>query len=114
MVGHLDVPGLTEPGVPASLSPAAITDLLRGELGYDDALVFTDSLSMGAITTRFTVAEAAVQAIAAGADIALIASLSDVAAVIDALSAAVVDGRISTERLAAALRHVFAAKQIPC
>ncbi len=114
MVGHLDVPGLTEPGVPASLSPAAIGELLRGELGYGDALVFTDSLSMGAITSRFTVAHAVVLAIAAGADIALIASLEDVAAVIDALASAVADGRITAERLASALGHVLAAKHLTC
>ena len=42
MVGHLDVPGLTEGGVPASLSPAAI-GLLRA--GYEfDGLVVTDDL----------------------------------------------------------------------
>ena len=35
----------------------------------DDALVFTDSLDMGAITQRTTVANAAVQAVAAGADV---------------------------------------------
>ncbi|HAQ24347.1 MAG TPA: hypothetical protein DCR10_12430, partial [Acidimicrobiaceae bacterium] len=47
MVGHLDVPGLTE-GVPASLSAAAVTGLLRGEMGFDGVVV-TDDLSMGAV-----------------------------------------------------------------
>lgn len=43
MVGHLDVPDLTEPGLPASLSPAASTGLLRDEYGDEDGLVFTDA-----------------------------------------------------------------------
>ena len=45
MVGHLDVPDLTEPGLPASLSPAAIDGLVAAvnagrlsEARVDDAL----------------------------------------------------------------------------
>ena len=55
MVGHLDVPDLTESGLPASVSPAAI-GLLRG--GYEfDGLVMTDDLAaMQAILSRFSVA----------------------------------------------------------
>ena len=47
MVGHLAVPGLTD-GVPASLSAAAVTGILRGEMGFDGVVV-TDDLSMGAV-----------------------------------------------------------------
>ena len=36
MPGHLRVPGLTG-DLPASLSAAALTGLLRGELGFDRA-----------------------------------------------------------------------------
>jgi beta-N-acetylhexosaminidase len=114
MVGHLDVPGLTEPGLPASLSPAAITGLLRGQLGYLDALVFTDALGMGAIAERFTVTDAAVRAIAAGADVALVGSPADVPPVIDALAAAVDAGTITHDRLAVALTDVLTAKHLLC
>jgi beta-N-acetylhexosaminidase len=115
MVGHLDVPDLTEEGRPASVSAAAITDLLRGELGYADAIVFTDSLSMGAIAERFTVPDAAVAAVAAGADVALLASVDDAAPVIDAMEAAIGAGTLTEPRVNDAVRHVLAAKHVdPC
>jgi beta-glucosidase-like glycosyl hydrolase len=60
MVGHLSVPGLTEQGVPATLSPSAYR-YLRERAGVD-RLLMTDSLSMEAISfgMRLTPAQAAV------------------------------------------------------
>ena len=48
MVGHVHYAALEEDVRPASLSPAMITGLLRGELGFR-GLVMTDDLDMGAI-----------------------------------------------------------------
>lgn len=110
MVGHLDVPGLTD-GIPASLSKAAVTDLLRTELGHD-GLVVTDSLIMGAVTDRFTVSRAAVMALNAGVDLAMVGGLSDVSATTTAIGAAVADGTLSVERLNAAATNVLRAKGI--
>lgn len=108
MVGHVDVPGLTEPGMPSSLSPA-VYDLLRNEIGFD-GVVFTDDLSgMKAVTTRFSTAQAVERSIAAGADVALLATY-DPAPYIDTLVAAVNAGRITTHRLDSAVAHVLAAK----
>lgn len=56
---------------PATLSKAILTDLLRGELGYDGVII-TDDLEMGAIEKRGSVAEAALRAFLAGADCLLI------------------------------------------
>src|SRR6185295_18684043 len=71
MVGHMQVPGLTDTD-PASLSKAAY-DLLRSG-GYGGrpftGLVFTDDLSsMGAINQRYSVEEAVLRALQAGADV---------------------------------------------
>lgn len=108
MVGHLDVPGLTEPGTPSSLSPR-VYDLLRTEIGFD-GVVFTDDLSgMKAVTGRFSTAQAVERAIAAGADVALLATY-DPAPHINTLVAAVNAGRISMERIDSAVAHVLAAK----
>jgi beta-N-acetylhexosaminidase len=85
--GHLTVPGLTEEGLPTSLSPAAITGLLRGELGYTDALVLSDALEMGAVGRVATVPEAAVLALVAGADVALYSGTALTGAVIGVGSA---------------------------
>lgn len=116
MVGHLDVPGLTDAErVPASLSHAAITDLLRGEYGYADALVFTDALGMKAITNSFSVPESAERAIAAGADVVIFTSTDETPLVIDRLIDAVDTGRVDEQRLDEAVVRVLAAKGIdPC
>ncbi|MFT7698775.1 MAG: beta-N-acetylhexosaminidase [Candidatus Krumholzibacteriia bacterium] len=55
-------------GQPASLTPEFIDGLLRGELGFD-GVVITDSIDMRAIAAEFSPGEAAVAAVAAGADI---------------------------------------------
>src|SRR2546428_11909932 len=57
---------------PATLSRATLTGLLRGELGFDGPVV-TDDLRMGAIEQRWGLETAAVTALAAGADILLLA-----------------------------------------
>src|SRR3984957_4248425 len=74
MVGHLQVPGLTG-GEPASLSRAAV-QLLRTGTGYNapafDGPVFTADLSsMAAVNERYSVPEAVLRSLQAGADVAL-------------------------------------------
>ena len=62
--------------LPSSLSPAIISKLLRGELGYD-GLVLTDDLEMGAIVENYGIGEACKMAIAAGADMLAICAEVD-------------------------------------
>ena len=108
MVGHLDVPGLTETGVPASLSPAAV-GLLRS--GYEfGGLVLTDDLSaMRAVLDRFATPEAAERALAAGADVLLLTHPTDLEAVLDRLEEGVSLGRVPDRRLDAAIARVVTA-----
>ena len=99
MVGHLDVPGLTAPGVPASVSPEAMT-LLRTGVGYGAAPyngpIFTDDLGgMAAITDRYSIPGAVEAALVAGADVALWITTAEVPAVLDQLEQAVAAGRLS-------------------
>ncbi|MCS5697455.1 glycosyl hydrolase family 3 [Cyanobium sp. FGCU-52] len=98
MTAHLLLPAL-DPERPATLSPAVLTQLLRGELGFGGLLV-TDALVMEAITGRWGAGEAAVLALAAGADLVLMPADADQA--IDAIVAAVETGRLSLERIEAA------------
>jgi beta-glucosidase len=98
MTAHLLLPAL-DPDRPATLSPAVLTELLRGELGFG-GLVVTDALVMEAITGRWGAGEAAVLALEAGADLVLMPADADQA--IDAIVAAVEAGRLELERIEAA------------
>lgn len=103
MLGHLEVPGLTEPGVPASISPAAVA-FLRDGTGYGAAPftgpVFTDDLSgMQAITDRYDIADAVQAALVAGVDQALWLTTTDVPRVLDHLEDAVASGALTQSRV---------------
>lgn len=110
MLGHLEVPGLTEPGQPATLSPAAY-DLLRSGEGYGghpyNGVIFTDDLSgMRAITDHFSIPDAVLQSLIAGADSPLWVSTAQLEETIAVVEAAVADGRYPQERLDASVRRV--------
>ena len=97
MIGHLVVPGLTD-GEPATLSPAAVTGLLREELGFD-GLVMTDALNMDAISVERSNDEAAELALVAGVDLAMLGRIEDVVPTIERLRSAVEAGRLTIERV---------------
>ena len=69
MTGHITLDEI-DPGVPATLSEKVVTDLLRGELGWD-GVVITDSFIMAAIAQNYDETDAAVMAVNAGCDIIL-------------------------------------------
>jgi beta-N-acetylhexosaminidase len=75
MTAHILVKAL-DPEVPATLSKAVCTDLLRRELGFQGVL-FSDDLEMRAVADRYPVEESAVQAIEAGCDVLLICRSED-------------------------------------
>ncbi|WP_330251758.1 glycoside hydrolase family 3 protein [Nocardia sp. NBC_00565] len=107
MVGHLDVPGLTTPDVPASISPEAMA-LLRDGTGYGAAPfqgpIFTDDLGgMAAITNRMSIEDAVEAALIAGADNALWITTDAVPQVLDRLEQAVASGRLSAARVDASV-----------
>ena len=70
MMGHIEYPKVTGNNYPASLSKEIITDKLRGELGFEGA-VLTDALAMKAVTSLFPSNVAAITALKAGVDILL-------------------------------------------
>lgn len=111
MVGHLDVPGLTETGTPASISPAALA-LLRGELGFDGMVVTDDLGAMAAITERVDLPEAVRRSLASGVDMALWTTTDRLTEVLDHLERAVADGSLPESRVNDAVAHVLAAKAV--
>ncbi|MER5795918.1 glycoside hydrolase family 3 protein [Streptomyces sp. NPDC001980] len=110
MSAHILVPALdrTRPG---TLSHRVLTELLRGELGYD-GLIVTDGIEMQAIAGTYGIEHGTVLALAAGADaICVGGGLSDdetVRRLRDALVAAVRSGELPEERLADAAQRVRA------
>ncbi|MEV6277264.1 glycoside hydrolase family 3 N-terminal domain-containing protein [Nocardia sp. NPDC051832] len=116
MVGHLDVPGLTTPNVPASISPEAMA-LLRNGVGYGAApfngVIFTDDLSgMKAITARMDIADAVQAALAAGADNALWITTAAVSEVLDQLEQAVTSGKLPIAQVDASVLRMAKYKGI--
>ncbi|PTM87566.1 glycoside hydrolase family 3 protein [Streptomyces sp. VMFN-G11Ma] len=110
MSAHILVPAL-DPDRPATLSPRALTELLRGELGYD-GLIVTDGIEMKAVASTYGIERGSVLAVAAGADaICVGGGLSDegtVERLRDALVSAVRAGELAEERLADAAERVRA------
>lgn len=83
-----------DPARPATLSRKVMHDLLRGEMGFE-GVVFTDSMEMKAIADRWSRGAAAVEAVRAGCDLLLACGRAEGQwAAIEALRAAVADGRL--------------------
>ena len=107
MVSHVTAPALDEDSVPSSLSGKVITDILRGELGFE-GVVITDALDMSSITEYYTPGEAAVMAVEAGADMLLMPE--DFEEAYQAVLDAVQEGRISEERIDESLERIYRVK----
>ncbi|MCA9903048.1 MAG: glycoside hydrolase family 3 protein [Anaerolineae bacterium] len=113
MVAHIHYDAL-EPNnnLPASLDPAVVTDLLRGEMGFD-GLVMTDAIDMNAIDMQFDFREAAVRAVEAGVDLIALGPSFGPQTQIGAMQAvieAVRSGRISEAHIDEAVARILAAK----
>jgi len=107
MPGHLRVPELTG-DEPATLSAAALTGLLRGEMGFTGVII-SDALEMRAVRGVYGIPEAAVRAVAAGTDLLCLgrdAGEDSYLAVRQALSEAVTAGRLPAARLEEARQNV--------
>jgi beta-N-acetylhexosaminidase len=109
MVGHLLYPAI-DPERPASLSPEAI-QVLREDVGFN-GVVITDDLAMEGAKQGGTVAQTAVKAVSAGADMLIISSQPQEQA--DAYAAvvrAVEVGQISREQIDASLNRILKLKE---
>ncbi|HXY08182.1 MAG TPA: glycoside hydrolase family 3 protein [Terriglobales bacterium] len=110
MVAHVTVPSLDpQPDRVATTSPAIVTGLLKGELGFQ-GIVVTDALDMAGLTRLYGnhVGRAAVDALKAGNDMLLIPA--DLEGSYRAVLEAVRSGEISTSRLDQSVLKVLEAK----
>ncbi len=107
MVSH-QIASKVDPDNPASLSRIIVTELLRGELGYD-GVVITDALRMQAIHDKYGSGEACVRALEAGCDMLLLPYnfTNGYNGVMDALSS----GRLMEARIDESVRRILLLKQ---
>jgi beta-N-acetylhexosaminidase len=108
MTAHLLVPVLDDS--PATLSRVLVEELLRGELGFEGAVI-SDALDMQAIAASVGVEDGAVRALAAGVDAVCLGPTvggEAIAGVHSAVVEAVRSGRLAEERLAEAVGRVRA------
>ncbi|WP_319462787.1 glycoside hydrolase family 3 protein [Micromonospora sp. RTP1Z1] len=105
MSAHLDVQAV-DPGTPATFSHKLLTDVLRGQLGFQ-GVVITDGMNMPP-AKRWSPGEAAVRALTAGND--LILMTPNVSQAYAGLLAALRDGSLPRTRLVEAATRVLTMK----
>lgn len=113
MCGHLFLDRF-DAELPATLSPAVLTGLLRERLGFEGVIV-SDDMQMRAITAHYGLEDAVLRAVEAGADILIFGNNLDydpdiVPRAIDILARGVEDGRLTKARIAASWGRIAAAK----
>jgi len=108
MSSHIILPALDPtPGLPATLSRPILTGLLRGELKFG-GLVFTDSMSMWAISQNYTPEKAAALAVKAGVDFVL--DSPDPPAAFRGIKAAVESGDIPMAQIDRSVERILRVK----
>jgi beta-N-acetylhexosaminidase len=108
MAAHISVTGVEGPDAPpTSLSRRFVTDVLRGEMGFD-GLVISDAMDMGAVVRRYGRTESLLMALEAGVDLLL--QPLDAREAVDAVVEGVRAGRITEARLDASVRRILESK----
>ncbi|MDQ0661501.1 beta-N-acetylhexosaminidase [Paenibacillus sp. W2I17] len=114
MTAHVMFPSIEPESIPATLSHKVLTGLLREEMGFE-GIIITDCLEMHAISKPYGVAEAAVRAVEAGADLILVShTLHDQVAALEAIVEAVRTGRILEEVIHQAVERIMTWKRKRC
>lgn len=115
MVGHIYVPAVVgSRRMPAVFSRRAISDLLRGQLGFK-GVVITDDLQMGAIRRHYGFDDSVIEAVAAGNDLLLFANSDppdpEIATrAIDAVKRGIASGRIDPALIRASYARIMTLK----
>lgn len=117
MAAHIIYPQI-DSEYPASMSKILLTDVLRGELGFE-GMVVTDGLRMGAVADGIGTPEACVAAVNAGADLLLTGSggetedlsLEPQIKCVERVREAVKNGEITKETLDSAVLRILKCKQ---
>ncbi len=106
-ISNAAFPAVSGDNIPASLSGAIIRDMLRGELGFSGVIV-TGALNDSSVKEYYTSEQAAMLALAAGADI--LYQPEDYKEAYEGLLNAVKDGTIPEERIDESLKRIYRVK----
>ncbi len=112
MTFHGALPALDSTGAPATVSPAVLTGLLRGELGFH-GLIVSDAMDMRALLDRYGPTRSVKAAVEAGVDVLI--QLPDApgggaAAAVDAIVAGVHEGLYPESRIDTSVRRILILK----
>jgi len=108
MTAHLNLPSLdTTSGLPSTLSPVIIKDLLINELGFK-GLIITDAMNMQGVTKYFNAGEADALALEAGNDV--VEFVTDVEAAINETKNFILSAKITNEDITLKCRKILALK----
>jgi beta-N-acetylhexosaminidase len=115
MTAHIVNRQLDPSGLPATLSPVILNDLLRKQLHFKGVII-TDDMQMKAISAHYGLEEALERAINAGADMLtfgnnLTIPEQDPQEIIDIIAAKVKEGKIKEERINQAYAHILRLKK---
>ncbi len=109
MTAHIVVPALDPSGTPATLSKPIITDILRGEMGYD-GVVITDALTMQGVRDGFGDDRIPVLALKAGVDQLLMPAPGKLGIAYNAVLDAVRSGELTEARIDQSVHRVLQLK----
>jgi beta-N-acetylhexosaminidase len=114
MTAHIVYPAIDAEN-PATMSPAILDGILRKQWSYKGVII-TDGMDMHAIAGRYGVGNAAVRALAAGADMVMALGTTETQnETLDAIANAIADGSISREQVEQSLARLSAlAHAYPC
>jgi beta-N-acetylhexosaminidase len=107
MVSHVAVSNITQNEVPASLSSLMVSDILRGELQFENVII-TDAMNMKVITKFYDPAQAAVMAVQAGDDMILMPD--DFKLAYEGILDAVADGDLTEKDINDAAERILRTK----
>ncbi len=111
LVAHILYPALDEEHI-ASLSPAIMTDLLRGDMGFE-GIILSDDFRMNGLTAHEELEKAAVDYILAGGDLILCGAVAETQEkIVKALWDAYDEGVLTDERINESVFRILKKKML--